>query len=52
MTVIGHDIIENCRACFCENGYGVKLRRMGDIYVCTVNDAHKYRVENGFMKKV
>ena len=50
--MIGHDIIENCRACFCQNGFGVKLTRTGEVYVCPIDGTHRYRIENGFMKKL
>jgi len=53
MTVSGHEIIEVCRACYSENGYGVRLKPAGDgTLVCPHNSAHKYRVVDGFLEKV
>ncbi len=55
MTVSGHEIIEVCRACYSENGYGVRLRPAeGDCgtLVCPHNPAHKYRIVEGFLERV
>ncbi|MBI5060763.1 MAG: hypothetical protein HZB67_00435 [Candidatus Aenigmarchaeota archaeon] len=52
MVVAGHDIIQNCRACFSQNGYGIKLLRQGDIFVCPVDGSHQYMIEHGYMKRV
>lgn len=50
MTVVGDDIILNCRACF-QNGYGMKLNRTNSgIYVCDYDPTHKYVIKDGFMK--
>ncbi len=50
MTVVGDDIIMNCRACF-QDGFGMKLNRTNSgIYVCAHNPEHKYVIKDGFMK--
>ncbi len=51
MTVVGDDIIMNCRACF-QDGFGMKLNRTNSgIYVCAHNPNHKYVIKDGFMEK-
>jgi hypothetical protein len=52
MTVVGDDIILNCRECFVQNGYGIRLRKNGGCYECPVDGAHKYVVEKGYLKRV
>jgi len=55
MTVSGHEIIEVCRACYSENGYGVRLKQKegeDGVLVCPHNPAHKYKVVDGFLEKV
>ncbi len=50
MTVVGDDIIMNCRACF-QDGFGMKLNKQSNgIYVCAHNASHKYVIKDGFMK--
>jgi len=52
MTVTGDAIVENCRACFSANGYGIKLNRKGNILICAHDSSHQYAVRNGFLEKV
>lgn len=52
MTVVGNDIIMNCRACFASNGYGVKLSPRGGAYVCDYDASHRYVIDEGLMKRI
>jgi len=53
MTIAGDDIIKNCRACFSQQGYGVKLAdQKGDILVCPLDSTHRYSIKGGFLEKV
>jgi len=52
MSVVGDEIIENCRACFSQNGFGVRLARRSGLLVCSYNPSHQYVVEKGFLKRV
>lgn len=52
MTVVGNEIIMNCRACFAANGYGVKLSPRGEAFVCNYDSSHRYVVEDGLMKRL
>lgn len=49
MTVAGNSIIENCRKCYVDNGFGVRLEPRGNEYVCKYCNS-RYTVENGLMK--
>lgn len=49
---MGNEIIESCRECFSQNGFGVRLSRRGSLLVCPHNEGHKYVVENGFLKRI
>ena len=48
MTVEGHNIVLNCRACFNTHGYGVELVQKGGLYVCRQDPMHQYVLKNGF----
>jgi len=51
MTVAGNEIIENCRKCYVENGFGVRLERRGSEYVCRHCNS-RYAVEGAFMRRL
>ncbi|MBI4406698.1 hypothetical protein HY571_02180 [Candidatus Micrarchaeota archaeon] len=51
MTVISDELIKNCRNCFFENGYGVKLHQKGDILVCSHDSKHVFEIVKGELKK-
>ncbi|MFA5246799.1 MAG: hypothetical protein WC408_02820 [Candidatus Micrarchaeia archaeon] len=51
MTVTGNDIIENCRKCYVDNGYGVRLEPRGSEYVCKYCNS-RYAIEGGLMKRL
>ncbi len=52
MTVIGDEIVKNCRDCFCNHGYGIKLHQKGEILVCPHDSSHRYSISGGLLKKV
>ena len=52
MTVSGNEIICNCRKCYCDHGYGIRLREKNGVYVCERDPGHKYVVADGFMKSL
>lgn len=52
VTVVGNEIIMNCRACFASNGYGVNLSAKGSHFVCDYDASHRYVIEEGLMKRV
>ena len=51
MTVAGHDIIHNCRRCFSDNGYGMRLVEENGVFVCKHDRTHRYVLKDGFMEK-
>jgi DNA-directed RNA polymerase subunit RPC12/RpoP len=51
MTVAGNGIIENCRKCYVDNGFGVRLDQRGSEYVCRYCNS-RYAVEGGLMKRL
>ena len=51
MSVVGDDIVCNCRQCFSENGFGVKLSKRGELWECNHNPLHRYKLVKGFMHK-
>ena len=52
MSVVGDDIVKNCRRCFSDNGYGIALEKKGEHYVCPVNEKHRYALKNGYMESI
>ena len=52
MTVVGDEIVLNCRACYCSHGYGLRLQKHGDHMVCPHDASHRYVVESGYLRKV
>ena len=52
MTVVGDEIILNCRECFVRDGFGIHLKKDGNSFVCPHNRTHRYIVEDGFLKKI
>ncbi len=34
MTVVGDDLIQNCRDCFATKGYGIRLQRKANHWAC------------------
>ncbi|MFQ5406016.1 MAG: hypothetical protein ACE5DI_02550 [Candidatus Micrarchaeia archaeon] len=52
MSVIGDDIVLNCRKCYSENGFGIRLEKQGDRYVCGHDSSHRYVLKNGYMENV
>ena len=51
MTVIGDDIVLNCKNCWNENGYSIKLLKKGGNYCCP-HCSTQYKVKNGFIQEV
>lgn len=50
MTIVGDDIVKNCRKCWNENSFGIKLvEHSNGVYKCP-HCNQKYVVENGFSK--
>ena len=52
MTVAGDDIIKNCRYCWSNHGYGIKL---GEGQNGTLGCPHcktKYRIHGGMLEKI
>ncbi len=47
MTVVGDDIIQVCRRCFVQHGFGLRLKPAGDQFVCPHDASHRYRIRNG-----
>ncbi len=52
MTVTGDDLVKNCRQCFCQHGYGIKLHQKGEILICPHDSSHQYTVKLGFLEKL
>ncbi|MFH0713845.1 MAG: hypothetical protein V1722_04390 [Candidatus Micrarchaeota archaeon] len=52
MTMTGDDIVQNCRECFFQNGYGIKLNPNGNILVCPHDSNHRYEVRSGMLERV
>ena len=52
MTTISDEIIKNCRECFFQQGYGVKLiDQKGNILVCPLDSSHRYAINGGLLKR-
>ena len=51
MTVEGDDLIQNCRDCFATNGYGIRLQRRSNKWVCPHCNA-AYDIANGCLIKL
>ncbi len=51
MTVIGDDIVLNCKNCWNANGYSIKLQKSGDNYRCP-HCRTQYKVKNGFIQEI
>jgi hypothetical protein len=49
MTVAGNEIIENCRKCFAENGYGIRLEKSGSAYHCPQCKT-RYDISSGMLR--
>jgi len=51
MTVVGNDIVLNCKKCWCESGFSLKLVEKGGCYACP-HCSTRYKVRNGFIYEV
>ncbi len=52
MTVAGHDIVLNCKKCYSDHGYGIRLHDENGVFVCAHDKSHRYVLKDGFMKSV
>ncbi len=51
MTVVGDDLVKNCRHCYSNYGYGIRLINDGGQFFCPQCKS-KYVVEGGFTRKL
>ncbi|MEM0475903.1 MAG: hypothetical protein QW343_03860 [Candidatus Norongarragalinales archaeon] len=54
MTVVGDDLIQNCRDCFAQRGYGIRLQRSptpANRWKCPHCGAN-YEITNGCLIKL
>ncbi|HLC47565.1 MAG TPA: hypothetical protein VJI13_00690 [Candidatus Norongarragalinales archaeon] len=51
MTVVGDELVKNCRHCYSNFGFGVRLINDGGQYNCP-NCKSRYVLEHGFTKRV
>jgi DNA-directed RNA polymerase subunit RPC12/RpoP len=52
MTVVGDEIIKNCRNCWSQFSFGIKLSDRGDGRLACPHCKSEYIVEKGFLKSV
>ncbi|VVB70652.1 Uncharacterised protein [uncultured archaeon] len=52
MTTNSIEIIQVCRKCYCDNGFGSRLTKRGNEYVCELDHTHRYAFTEGEMKKL
>ncbi|MFH0971577.1 MAG: hypothetical protein V1835_03335 [Candidatus Micrarchaeota archaeon] len=51
MTVVGDDLVKNCRHCYATQGYGIRLINDGGTFSCPQCKS-QYVLEHGFTKKL
>ena len=51
MTVIGNDIVLNCKRCWCESGYSIRLEENGGSYRCP-HCRTQYEVKGAYIQEI
>lgn len=59
MAVNGHEIIKSCTVCYTSEGISIRLLPEGEsaeaseqVLVCPRDPSHRFRIVNGFLKRV